>query len=328
MEYFEGWIHESFPVVNLRFQTKGSSNFSISVVAADRKNGFLTQSVAFLLQQFPEWSQIPVISVCNVEPGIFTELQYFVDKLPIHSINRDRVFPYSLNNDDGRIRKEAEDYWSCLKAVHQSAPSDFVLLIEDDALPVPQLGILMDSLLNQLQSEKYQHIDFVKLFHPWRLRKIPFLFQAVASVVALGAGVCFIVFRRIYLPFLIIIVFVGYVSIQRSFYCEVSFVLLETILLMCSFNFLHFTFRFLLIFDSMLHPLHISFRQNRAVLQVYSSDLRGFHRCFHTFKTRRLPRGMRRITSWMNLHLRERQQILIILYISVSFLLFVKKILP
>uniref|UniRef100_A0A914P7G1 Uncharacterized protein n=1 Tax=Panagrolaimus davidi TaxID=227884 RepID=A0A914P7G1_9BILA len=114
-------------------------NLSISLIAADRKNGYITQSMAFLLTQIESWEKVPILSICNVEDNIFDELKLFTGKIQIYSINKDNNIAFDLTEDDGRLKKEANDYWNCLNAAYSSNHStDFILLIEDDAVPVPQ----------------------------------------------------------------------------------------------------------------------------------------------------------------------------------------------
>uniref|UniRef100_A0AC35F914 Uncharacterized protein n=1 Tax=Panagrolaimus sp. PS1159 TaxID=55785 RepID=A0AC35F914_9BILA len=199
---------------------KPRMNLSISLIAADRKNGYITQSMAFLLTQIESWEKVPIISICNVEDNIFDELKLFTHKLQIRSINKENNIAFDLTEDDGRLKKEANDYWNCLNAAYSSNHStDFILLIEDDAVPIPYFGMLIESLLNQLNSLDY--IDFVKLFHPWRLRKIPFMFQATSLSIAFGLTVSYFVFRRFSIIAILIISIFMYSCLRQSFYSEI-----------------------------------------------------------------------------------------------------------
>ncbi|KAH7717753.1 Protein F35C11.4 [Aphelenchoides avenae] len=85
---------------------------------------------------------------------------------------------------DERLRKEADDYWKCLGAASKYTSADYVLLLEDDALPTSSFPLMLESLTKQL--DQRPHIDFVKLYHPWSLRKIPSLIQAAVICGALG----------------------------------------------------------------------------------------------------------------------------------------------
>ncbi|VDO13526.1 unnamed protein product [Haemonchus placei] len=74
------------------------------------------------------------------------------------------------------IAKEASDYWKCLNRTTKASPywftfDRYVMLLEDDALVVPEFASMMTSLMRQL--DRRPHIDYVKLYHPNQLRKIP-----------------------------------------------------------------------------------------------------------------------------------------------------------
>lgn len=47
----------------------------------------------------------------------------------------------------------------------------YILILEDDALVVPQFDKLLDSLVTQLEDRP--EVDYVKMYHPTKLRKIP-----------------------------------------------------------------------------------------------------------------------------------------------------------
>lgn len=53
----------------------------------------------------------------------------------------------------------------------------YTLLIEDDALPVPAFDLLMRSVVDRMDND--QRLDFIKLYHPGHLRKIPYYFQVI-----------------------------------------------------------------------------------------------------------------------------------------------------
>jgi hypothetical protein len=52
--------------------------------------------------------------------------------------------------------------------------ADYLLVLEDDALPFKGLAGQLDLLTKQLdKKERSKRVDYVKLFHPWYLRKLP-----------------------------------------------------------------------------------------------------------------------------------------------------------
>ncbi|EPB67831.1 hypothetical protein ANCCEY_13079 [Ancylostoma ceylanicum] len=75
------------------------------------------------------------------------------------------------------IAKEAADYWKCLD---HPTKGRYIMLLEDDALVVPEFARLMTLLMDQL--DRRQHIDYVKMYHPNQLRKIPSIPLFLADV--------------------------------------------------------------------------------------------------------------------------------------------------
>uniref|UniRef100_A0AC34R652 Uncharacterized protein n=1 Tax=Panagrolaimus sp. JU765 TaxID=591449 RepID=A0AC34R652_9BILA len=55
-------------------EKKNWSNVAITIVASNRAGKYLTQSMAFLLDQIKTLELIPQISICNVEPTKYPEL--------------------------------------------------------------------------------------------------------------------------------------------------------------------------------------------------------------------------------------------------------------
>ncbi|PIO70916.1 hypothetical protein TELCIR_07203 [Teladorsagia circumcincta] len=88
----------------------------------------------------------------------------------------------------------------CLCA-DESAFNRYVMLLEDDALVVPEFARMMTSLMIQLDRRPY--IDYVKLYHPNQLRKIP----SIPMAIALSLYICYlfqvIIFRRVFVLWLL-----------------------------------------------------------------------------------------------------------------------------
>lgn len=95
-------------------------------------------------------SQLPAIIVCNTADAArrFPELKSLEDRFEVVDLNP-TTHIYS-NDVDGRIRKEADDYWKCLNATHRLTTADYVMLLEDDALPTPAFPVLLESLARRL----------------------------------------------------------------------------------------------------------------------------------------------------------------------------------
>ncbi|KAH7725043.1 glycosyltransferase [Aphelenchoides avenae] len=160
------------------------SRLFIAIVASERPGHYLTSVVAGLGQVYSvaapsaslhvdEFAR-PSIAICNTADGHFEELRLVETKLEVIEINRDgRLI---ITDFDARLRKEADDYWRCLDAASKYTAADYVLLLEDDALPTSSFPVVLKSLTEQL--DRRPHIDFVKFYHPWSLRKIPAFIQA------------------------------------------------------------------------------------------------------------------------------------------------------
>ncbi|VDK73226.1 unnamed protein product [Anisakis simplex] len=96
----------------------------------------------------------------------------FLSQVPTIKVKSKSHKSDRLTNYAEKIKKESDDYWNCLR---------YVLLIEDDAIPVPHFMPLLNSVVQQMDSNP--QIDFVKLYHPRYLRKIPYYFQVIISLV-------------------------------------------------------------------------------------------------------------------------------------------------
>ncbi|CAA90244.1 uncharacterized protein CELE_F35C11.4 [Caenorhabditis elegans] len=146
--------------------TATPTSVEIRVVASDRGNNFLYQTVIFLLeQQYGTFNYS--LSICNVESKIFSDLLKFNSiEIPVYTVGERNANSQKVLNST--LNKENEDYWKCLGAETQSR---YLLLIEDDSIIIPQFSKLLQSLVIKL--DYHESIDFVKLYHPNYLRKLP-----------------------------------------------------------------------------------------------------------------------------------------------------------
>ncbi|CAB3411078.1 unnamed protein product [Caenorhabditis bovis] len=144
-----------------------TNHLEIRVVASNRGEFYLLQTIGFILEQQPIGAFN--LSICNVEIDIFDDLAQFEQiSIPILSINNGTKKALIL---DETIRKETIDYWHCLA---QKSRSRYILLIEDDSIIIGQFTELINSLIRHL--DYADHIDYVKLYHPIKLRKLPSYF--------------------------------------------------------------------------------------------------------------------------------------------------------
>uniref|UniRef100_A0A914YU56 Uncharacterized protein n=1 Tax=Panagrolaimus superbus TaxID=310955 RepID=A0A914YU56_9BILA len=75
--------------------------------------------------------------------------------------------------------------------------------------------------MSQLSSPELSFIDFVKLFHPWRLRKIPFIFQSITISIVLGTIISYFVFRRFTITVILILSIFSYIFLRQYYYYEI-----------------------------------------------------------------------------------------------------------
>ncbi|CAO4364378.1 unnamed protein product [Caenorhabditis nigoni] len=162
---------------NLQQITQKSENLEIRIVASNRGNDFLYQTVLFVLEQQSVTFNYS-LSICNVESEIFPDLRRFDKlKIPINTIG-EKSGQISKNHLNSTIGKENQDYWKCLGLPTESR---YILLIEDDAVVIPEFSKLLFSLVKKLDIHEY--VDFVKLYHPNYLRKLPsYIMMAFASI--------------------------------------------------------------------------------------------------------------------------------------------------
>jgi len=202
--------------VNLFSDAKVAKDLTIGVISSPRFHySYLTQTLAFLLHAYT--ASPPNIFICDTRyPEVdFPEINQFRKLLPIIEINANasKSTRLDLNTEDLRIRKEGQDYWKCLCSSNFSQV-EYVLLIEDDSIPIPGFSAALQSLIDQLDYRP--HIDFVKLYHPWTLRKIPSLVQAIASSVLIAYCLYFIFHHSV--PLLIVLILLTVGSIQHFYF--------------------------------------------------------------------------------------------------------------
>jgi len=196
------------------FERVDFSDLVIGVIASNRGGNYLFQSITFLLNQLENKEKIPFIGICNVEPVSFPQVEKFRNKIPIYSINSFKdLSRFNLSTLEGRVQKEAADYWSCLRVL-TTFNKKYLLLLEDDAVVIPHFLTLMDSLMSRLDDPGLEHVDYVKLFHPWYLRKIPFIFQAASFSLIVSTFLFYIVFKKIAIRFILVLAISCYINLK------------------------------------------------------------------------------------------------------------------
>ncbi|KAI1702904.1 hypothetical protein DdX_15238 [Ditylenchus destructor] len=174
-----------------RFKYAGSSSskirprLAIAITAADRHNGELSQVMAFLSAHMQ--SLYPVV-ICNTEPGGErpSAIRRFENHIPVIDLNTDGG-KWQLRLKEERWRKEAHDYWLCMNqtleiifGVQKDWP-DYLLILEDDAVPIPLFDVAVNSIMDQLDFRT--KTDFVKLYRRWDWRSGPKSMQFYQSLI-------------------------------------------------------------------------------------------------------------------------------------------------
>ncbi|KAK5986148.1 hypothetical protein GCK32_013665 [Trichostrongylus colubriformis] len=104
------------------------------------------------------------------------------------------------------------------------------MLLEDDALVVPEFAKMMASLMRQLDSRRY--IDYVKLYHPNQLRKIPSIPLAIALSLIICCIFQIIAFRRVFFLWLLATCAPMYVNLRSygsQFLADVRYAITKSV---------------------------------------------------------------------------------------------------
>ncbi|VDL80290.1 unnamed protein product [Nippostrongylus brasiliensis] len=173
--------------------------------------------VGFLIGSYQlHGRRCPSLEICNVEQMTFDELEQFRLHIPIRVLGRVGTQPSTVN---ATITKEAEDYFNCL---NKTTKARYVMLLEDDALVVPNFAAMITTLMEQL--DQRSQIDYVKLYHPNQLRKIPSIpmtttgpFQSIAVSFLMCGTYQLVVLRRVAIAWLFFLADVRYFLTQSVY---------------------------------------------------------------------------------------------------------------
>uniref|UniRef100_F1L579 Transmembrane protein n=1 Tax=Ascaris suum TaxID=6253 RepID=F1L579_ASCSU len=214
-------ISKSFNLTN-----EDNQVISIIIIASGREGYFLTQVIAAFIEILQTSNLYASISICNVSTVENEEIDRLSHIVPI--IKPIKQFAYNFNKYEERLMKESNDYWFCMNATHNSR---YTLLIEDDALPVPAFDLLMRSVVDRMDND--QRLDFIKLYHPGHLRKIPYYFQVSIICLLISLLLTFAIWRHIaWLPLLLTFAFFVYhfdVYYTYQFFADIRYALTGSI---------------------------------------------------------------------------------------------------
>ncbi|CAI4228270.1 unnamed protein product [Auanema sp. JU1783] len=187
-------------------------NIEFRIMASERQSRYLTQVIGYFLNEFSEEKTIPKISICNSENTVFDELNSFEGRFTIYNIER-------ANNSDFKdsqsltLSKESSDYWRCINI---STDAKYMLAFEDDALVIPEFPKYLKSLKKQF--DERPHLEYVKLYHPASLRKLPALPIELALSLSLSFLFYWFVLNRKYFIYFVIVATLIYADIHSYGY--------------------------------------------------------------------------------------------------------------
>uniref|UniRef100_A0A8D0E5W6 Post-GPI attachment to proteins GalNAc transferase 4 n=1 Tax=Salvator merianae TaxID=96440 RepID=A0A8D0E5W6_SALMN len=123
-----------------------------------------------LLQKCGSSCQNHKILLCNVEtdPSSHMDVKLLANFFAVVNRYGGRE---SLDHSLNRFEKEKRDYSFCLEQSLQSYSPEYVLLVEDDAVPEEEIFSVIHHLLKMRFSKPHlQNALYVKLYHPERLQ--------------------------------------------------------------------------------------------------------------------------------------------------------------
>ncbi|WKX98071.1 hypothetical protein Q1695_013622 [Nippostrongylus brasiliensis] len=203
------------------------SPLEIRIIASNRRQNYLMQVVGFLIGSYQlHGRRCPSLEICNVEQMTFDELEQFRLHIPIRVLGRVGTQPSTVN---ATITKEAEDYFNCL---NKTTKARYVMLLEDDALVVPNFAAMITTLTEQL--DQRSQIDYVKLYHPNQLRKIPSIPMSIAVSFLMCGTYQLVVLRRVAIAWLFVTMIPMFAllrSYSAQFLADVRYFLTQSVYL-------------------------------------------------------------------------------------------------
>ncbi|KAI1709609.1 hypothetical protein Ddc_13788 [Ditylenchus destructor] len=152
---------------------------AIAITASDRRNLELVQMMGFISAHIT--SNYP-LSICNTELAGRRPhaLRRFENVTHIIDVNANLSTWRDWTSKD-RWLKEAHDYWNCMNSTletlfNKTNRPDYLLVLEDDTIPIPLFEAAINSVMNQL--DLYTEIDYVKLYKRWDWRGIPSAYES------------------------------------------------------------------------------------------------------------------------------------------------------
>ncbi|XP_062617546.1 post-GPI attachment to proteins factor 4-like [Saccostrea cucullata] len=214
LAYFSSLHSESSKLFYLNMKKSGHLDLVVAIITVKRNDGtlgYLTQSVAKMDKLLKEDRNFErkFMFICNVDQNLygheearnlekFIPVEYRFENLSgIHQSSPHKVL-YHLHKNFDTYQKETIDYMFCLEMAYSMNP-DYVLLVEDDTLPLPMaLDVLTTKLrwLTLFRSEPMKNYAFIKLYYPPKWQGFGNEMRRILEVIAIGmvGGGCFFIF--------------------------------------------------------------------------------------------------------------------------------------
>ena len=161
--YFKNVSNWSRPLNSFNF--KSALSLLIVVVSVERSGFYLTQVMAKLQHLMFEYATLfnYEVIICNVDKSRrvrqeINNLGHFYEVVDRHDVKADNVY-----------EKEKQDYIFCINQSLHLDKSDYVLVLEDDALPNDDLFPVLSHLL-RVRLQNKNSFFYLKLYHPERLQ--------------------------------------------------------------------------------------------------------------------------------------------------------------
>ena len=165
-------------------------NLHLAFVSVKRTYGatdldYLTQAVGSFLRLLNETGRQDVkLTICDATTdGDATneKMKRIIRPENIHKLS---------NVADTVKDKELKDYIACLKKLSQQhGGAEYIVLNEDDGIPIPTFISNVFQIMHQMNQRRirkgHQDVSHIKLFHPVRLRKLPWLIYTFVAPIFL-----------------------------------------------------------------------------------------------------------------------------------------------
>ena len=212
LSYFASLQAESSKLFYVGMENSNHLDLVVAIISVKRKDGtlgYLTQAVARMdkLLKKDVYFKTKFLFVCNVDqnPNNHEEAKKLEKYIPVKyrfgnaTGKMNASFYNSLyqkQNNFNTYQKETIDYMFCLEMAHSMNP-DYVLMMEDDTLPLPMsLEVLSFKLkwLALFRNPPMKTFAYIKLYYPPKWQGFANEFKRILEVVAIGAlgASCFV----------------------------------------------------------------------------------------------------------------------------------------